>query len=70
MALALAMSFGTTAGSSSLVAFALSGYYVRKEWVVEYLLADVAVAMLSALYGMVLYLLLLPIRSRLEEIEE
>jgi len=43
----------------------LFGYY-QQDMPVEVFLANIAVAMLSSLYGLIIYLLLLPVRSRLD----
>ena len=43
----------------------LLGYY-QQDMMVELLLSNIAVAMLSMLYGVIAWLLLLPVRSRLE----
>lgn len=47
----------------------LLGYYPQG-MTVELLLANIAVALLCMFYGVVAYLLLLPVRSRLEEVTE
>lgn len=51
--------------SMAAIVFLLGDY--RHGMLTELLLANIAVALLTAFYGIVAYLLLLPIRSRLEE---